>query len=97
MNFRRGLFRLWIVFACVVIFGVAVASYGEIANEFKQAKILARNPPPSGYVVDNAPAPWALLFSRLAIALVIPASVFGAGMVLGWAFSGFLKTDLDSK
>jgi hypothetical protein len=37
INLRRGLFRLWIVFACAFIVAVAVASSGGISGAFEKA------------------------------------------------------------
>lgn len=91
MNFRRGLFRAWVVFACVFIIAVAAASYGEVALEFERANALRINPPPLGFVVDRPPVPWALVMVRTIIALAVPAIVLAIGLVLGWVFSGFAK------
>jgi hypothetical protein len=37
MNIRRGLFRLWIIFACLFVIAVGVASSYPIRREFEKA------------------------------------------------------------
>ncbi len=37
MNVRSGLFRLWVVFACLFVVGIGVASRYSISREFEKA------------------------------------------------------------
>jgi hypothetical protein len=37
INLRRGLFRLWIIFACLFVFAVGIASTRGIREEFSKA------------------------------------------------------------
>jgi hypothetical protein len=37
MNIRRGLFRFWIIFACLFVIAVGVASSYSIRREFEKA------------------------------------------------------------
>jgi hypothetical protein len=37
INLRRGLFRLWIILACLFVITVGIASTGGIRDEFKRA------------------------------------------------------------
>ena len=37
MNVRRGLFRLWIIFACMFVIGILVVSRYAISREFEKA------------------------------------------------------------
>ena len=39
INVRRGLFRLWIIFACLFAIAVGVASSGGIREEFRKASV----------------------------------------------------------
>lgn len=40
MNFRRGLFRLWIVGSALFVLAVAFFSYSEIKRQFDDAAII---------------------------------------------------------
>ena len=44
MNINRGLFRIWLVFSAIFIFGTLSLSYNEIFNEFKN-KYATSKPP----------------------------------------------------
>ena len=46
MNWRRGLFRLWIVCSALFVIAVATASYGLIKAEFDVATSKLEAPPP---------------------------------------------------
>src|SRR5215831_7228361 len=41
MNWRRGLFRLWIVGSVLFVIAVAVISYGDIKEQFDAARLEA--------------------------------------------------------
>jgi hypothetical protein len=40
MNWRRGLFRLWIVGSALFVIAVAFVSYGDIKKEFDAAALM---------------------------------------------------------
>jgi hypothetical protein len=79
MNWRRGLFRLWIVGTVLFVIAVAFISYGDIKGEFDAV----------AYVIEPTPAPWETLGWWAAIAFGIPLAVLVLGASLVWAFSGF--------
>jgi hypothetical protein len=89
MNIRRGLFRLWILFACVFVGTIAAVFFNDVKHEFEFLAALVKNPPPVGYIVDHPPNPWGFLLNITAIALIVPAAVLGVGAALLWASSGF--------
>jgi hypothetical protein len=45
MNWRRGLFRLWIVGSALFVIAVAFVSYGDIKKEFDRAAVLSHLTP----------------------------------------------------
>ena len=49
LNVRRGLFRLWIIFACLCVIAVGLVSYSDIYDEFKKAS--TRNDEWSAYLM----------------------------------------------
>jgi hypothetical protein len=50
MNWRRGLFRLWIVGSALFVIAVAFVSYSEIKKQFDAAAAL--HPPPQGFEIE---------------------------------------------
>src|SRR5262245_51044184 len=101
MNWRRGLFRLWIVGSVLFVIAVAYFSYSEIKRQFDDAALIAANQAAmaaslpvksrTDYEVGIGPppAPWATLGRWAAIAFGIPLAVLVLGASLVWAFSGF--------
>lgn len=93
MNIRRGLFRFWVLFACIFILIIAGTFFSEVKREFAFLDGLVKNPPPIGYVVDHPPDPWGFVLKLATVALGIPALVLGIGIALLWASDGFRRTD----
>ncbi len=91
MNIRRGLFRLWLVFAAAFAGLVAFVRYGRIARQFEILDMIAKHPLPAGYVADRPPDPWGEVWSALGLALGVPAAVFVSGVALLWVLRGFRK------
>jgi hypothetical protein len=102
MNWRRGLFRLWIVGSVLFVLAVAFISYSEIMQQFDDAATIAAHqaaqaasqPVEDGLTVYEVgigppPAPWATLGTWASIAFGIPLAVLVLGASLVWAFSGF--------
>ena len=90
LHFKRGFFRLWVIFACCFAAAVALLCWKDIVAEFQRAASIAGGPPPpAGYVIDNPGDPWTLLLKVLCIALGVPAVVLVIGAALGWALAGF--------
>ena len=75
MNWRRGLFRLWIVGSVLFVIAVAFICYSEIKSDAE--------------VGIGGPAPWTILAMCAGIAFGIPLAVLALGASLVWAFSGF--------
>jgi hypothetical protein len=48
MNWRRGLFRLWVVGAALFVIAIAFVSYSNIKSEFDRAAALKAATLPSG-------------------------------------------------
>ena len=108
MNFRRGLFRLWIVGAVLFVIAVAFVSYSDIKAEFDRAAAVRAATLPPGFVLDepeegrpdvanltdkrSLPNPWDKVGMASAIAFGIPLVVLALGASLVWAFSGFAAT-----
>ena len=93
MNWRRGLFRLWIVGTALFVLAVAFVSYTEIKEQFDAAAAIAAERPnrplTDAEVGIGGPAPWTILAMCAGIALGIPLAVLALGASLVWAFSGF--------
>lgn len=89
INMRRGLFRFWVLFACVFALTIAAVFFNDVKHEFEFLATLVKNPPPVGFIVDHPPDPWGYLLKIVAIALGVPAAVLGAGAALVWATAGF--------
>ena len=89
MNWRRGLFRLWIVGSVLFVIAVAVISYSEIKAEFEAAKLLTQADLGDFAALVPAPYPWTILGIWASIAVGIPLAVLALGASLVWAFSGF--------
>jgi len=79
MNWRHGLFRLWIVGSVLFVIAVAFISYTERPNR----------PLTDAEVGIGGPAPWTILAMCAGIAFGIPLAVLALGASLVWAFSGF--------
>jgi hypothetical protein len=101
MNWRRGLFRLWIVGSALFVLAVAFVSYGEIKKQFDDAATVAAHQTATepveqwtDYEVGIGPplAPWKTLGVWTGIAFGIPLVVLVLGSALVWAFSGFAAT-----
>ena len=104
MNWRRGLFRLWIVGTVLFVIAVASINYPSIKAEFdtvahppklvtdpkliEQLEAAPPDPINFGYLIPT-PNPWASVGTAVAIALGIPLAVLALGASLVWAFSGF--------
>ena len=73
MNWRRWLFRLWIVGSALFVIAVAFISYSEIKSDAE--------------VGIGGPIPWATLEMWASIALGIPLVALILGASLVWAFS----------
>jgi hypothetical protein len=43
MNFRRGFFRLWLLFSILFVIGTAAVSYSDVKSEFEAAAVAAKN------------------------------------------------------
>ena len=93
MNWRRGLFRLWIVGTVLFVIAVAFVSYTEIKEQFDAAAAIAAERPnrplTDAEVGIGGPAPWTILAMWAGIAFGIPLVVLIIGASLVWAFSGF--------
>jgi hypothetical protein len=101
MNWRRGLFRLWIVGTALFVIAIAFISYSEIKGQFDDAATIAAHQaaqaasqPVDGLTdyevgIGPPPAPWATLGTWASIAFGIPLAVLVLGASLVWAFSGF--------
>jgi len=65
MNWRRGLFRLWIVGSVLFVIAVAFVSYTEIKEQFDAAAAIAAERPnrplTDAEVGIGGPAPWTIL------------------------------------
>ena len=74
MNWRRGLFRLWIVGSVLFVIAVAFVSYTEIKEQFDAAAAIAAERPnrplTDAEVGIGGPAPWTILAMWSGIALV---------------------------
>ena len=88
MNWRRGLFRLWIVGAVLFVIAVAFISYTEIKEQFDAAAAIAAERLTDAEVGIGGPAPWTILAMWASIAFGIPLAVLILGASLVWAFSG---------
>ena len=104
MNWRRGLFRLWIVGTALFVIAVASINYPSIKAEFdtvahppklvtdpkliEQLEAAPPDPINFGYLIPT-PNPWASVGTAVAIALGIPLAVLALGASLVWDFSGF--------
>jgi hypothetical protein len=98
MNWRRGLFRLWIVGSALFVIAVAFVSYSDIKRQFDDAATIAAHQTASEPVreltdyevgIGPPPAPWKTLGVWASIAFGIPPVVLVLGSSLVWAFSGF--------
>ena len=76
MNWRRGLFRLWIVGTVLFVIAVAFISYTEIKEQFDAAAAIAAERPnrplTDAEVGIGGPAPWTILAMWASIAFGIP-------------------------
>ena len=92
MNWRRSLFRLWIVGSALFVIAVAFISYTEIKEQFDAAAAIAAERPnrplTDAEVGIGGPAPWTILAMCAGIAFGIPLAVLIIGASLVWAFSG---------
>jgi hypothetical protein len=43
MNFRRGFFRLWLVFSILFVIGTAAVFYRDVRSEFEKAAVIANS------------------------------------------------------
>src|SRR5262249_60017306 len=81
MNWRRGLFRLWIVGSVLFVIAVAFVSYTEIKEQFDAAAAIAAERPnrplTDAEVGIGGPAPWAILSVWSGIAFGIPLAALG--------------------
>jgi hypothetical protein len=93
MNWRRGLFWLWIVGSALFVIAVAFISFTEIKEQFDAAAAIAAEKPnrplTDAEVGIGGPAPWTILAMWAGIAFGIPLVVLVLGASLVWAFSGF--------
>jgi len=105
MNWRRGLFRLWIVGSVLFVIAVAVISYWDIKENFDAARLEAirsqvdtSRPLPQwtddelrAFLIEMIPTanPWVRLGVWASTAFGIPLAVLIIGSSLVWAFSGF--------
>ena len=93
MNWRRVLFRLWIVGTVLFVLAVAFVSYTEIKEQFDAAAAIAAERPnrplTDAEVGIGGPAPWTILGLWASIAFGVPLAVLVLGASLVWAFSGF--------
>jgi hypothetical protein len=97
MNWRRGLFRLWIVGSALFVLAIAFVSYGDIKRGFDDAATIAAHQTATQPVeewtdYEPPPAPWKSLGVWAGIAFGIPLVVLALGSSLVWAFSGFAAT-----
>lgn len=103
MNYRRGLFRLWLLLAVAWLAVVAFAYGRSVYQEFEQAALKAaieKDPivlqpaERESWLRDGQawkPAPWAALMRALAFAALPPGAVLALGAALNWALSGFRR------
>jgi hypothetical protein len=78
MNWRRGIFRLWLAASAIWIVAITAIAY--------QAGAFTLPPPPAGFVLDNQLED-VRLFPVWALG---PPLVLGLAMlVIGWIFAGF--------
>jgi hypothetical protein len=95
MNFRRVLFRLWIIFAlCFAV--LVVALFFEDLRV--QVGINSLTHPgefdPDAYLAGRSqPNAWVLLFTVAKFAMGVPIAVLGIGAALLWAAEGFRKDE----
>lgn len=85
MNVRRGLFRLWIIFACCFVFLTIIAFFPDLRLAFGSFD-------PDAFLegkYDQLPGAWNLALWAVGIAIGIPLAVLGLGRVLLWASEGF--------
>ena len=88
MNWRLGLFRLWIVGTVLFVIAIAFVSYTEIEEQFDAAAAIAAERLTDAEVGNGGPAPWTILAMWASIAFGIPLAVLILGASLVWAFSG---------
>ena len=94
MNFRRGLFRFWLIAAvifasCTMV--LAVWSFKEQADALAYENV--PNDPYRGVGVPaNPPHPWTSLGVLTLVAFGVPVTVLVFGRALLWAADGFRAT-----
>ena len=59
MNWRRGLFRLWIVGTALFVLAVAFISYGDIKEEFEDAAAASASVTDQPVTKQDSVDPWA--------------------------------------
>jgi hypothetical protein len=94
MNWRRGLFRLWMVGTALFVLAIAFISYAR-SRQFDDAAIIAAHQTASEPVtswtdyevgIGPKPAPWATLGTWAGIAFGVPLVVLVLVASLIWCF-----------
>jgi hypothetical protein len=93
MNVRRGLFRLWVIFAVLFALVVYLMHYEEFMVQFRDWRY-EKQYETEDFVLGPAGEPthpWRLLCGTSLVAAGVPLSVLALGWSLLWAFSGFKR------
>ena len=98
MNFRRGLFRVWIIFS--VLFAVPTLIFAVVIFQKQRADVerqIVEDDPYRAFITPEytdaelRAKPWELMAMLAGVAFGVPLVVLGGGITILWVASGFRR------